>query len=369
MKPLSARGIVLYTFGVAITLYLAWLFRDVLIVIYVSALFAVVLMPLVQVIMRLHIGKWHPGRGMAVLLMLIITVGALTVFAFVALAPAFHDLREFIHELPQRAPGFFNRLEQIPIIRDIDFEVVQEKIQDYVGNSATYLVKFASDWAGALLRVITGIVLTIYFIIEGDEAYAWFLSLFPVERRLRLDQTLSRASVRMGRWLLGQGTLMMILGVSSTIVFALLHVRYAYALGVIMGLFNIVPVAGAMVSMTLALLIAALDSWTHVVGVAIFFAIYLQVENSYLTPRIMKTQVDLAGLTILIALLIGSGLAGIIGAMVAVPTAVLIAVILKEYAVYEEQVIAAPHPVPTEQAPALPPQKPAEQPPSTIILP
>ncbi|HLJ77677.1 MAG TPA: AI-2E family transporter, partial [Acidobacteriaceae bacterium] len=154
---------------------------------------------------------------------------------------------------------------------------------------------------------------------------------------------------------------MAILGISSTIVFAVLRVRYAYALGVIMGLFNIVPVAGAMVSMTLVLLIAALDSWTKVVGVGIFFIIYLQVENTYLTPRIMRTQVDLAGLTILIALLIGSSLAGIIGAMVAVPTAVLIAVVLKEYAVHEEQVIEEPHPVQVEP--------PVPAPPSTIILP
>ncbi|HEY6445511.1 MAG TPA: AI-2E family transporter [Acidobacteriaceae bacterium] len=346
-RPLGARGAVLFAFGVGIAIYLAWLLKDVLVVLYVSALFAVVLMPLVRSIMRLHIRQWHPGRGSAVLIMLLATAGTLTLFGFFALAPAFRDLREFFKELPQKGPQFFARMQQIPFLRDIDTDSLQEKIQDLVGNSATYAVKFASDWAGAAARVIAGMVLTIYFIIEGDEAYAWFLSLFPVERRLRLDQTLARASVRMGRWLLGQGTLMLILGVSSTVVFYSLHVRYAAALGVIMGLFNIVPVAGAIVSMSLALLIAALDSWGRVLGVAIFFVIYLQVENSWLTPRIMKTQVDLAGLTILIALLIGSSLAGIIGAMVAVPTAVLVAVVLNEYAVHDEAIIEEPHPVTT----------------------
>ena len=87
-----------------------------------------------------------------------------------------------------------------------------------------------------------------------------------VERRLRLDQTLARASERMGRWLLGQGTLMLIMGVCSTIVFALLRIRYAYALGVIMGMFNLVPVAGAMVSVSIVVLVAALDSWGRVLG-------------------------------------------------------------------------------------------------------
>ncbi|HEX4036570.1 MAG TPA: AI-2E family transporter [Acidobacteriaceae bacterium] len=344
-KPLSPRGVVLFGFGVAIVLYFAYLLHDVLVVIYVSALFAVVLMPVVGAIMKLHLRSWHPGRGMAVFILLLATAGSLAVFFMFALTPAFRDLREFIRELPQKGPQFFNRLEQVPVLRDMDLDALQEKLQDLVANSATYAVRFASDWAGALARVLAGMVLTVYFIIEGDEAYAWFLSLFPVERRMRLDQTLARASARMGRWLLGQGTLMLILGVSSTIVFALLRVRYAYALGVIMGLFNLVPVAGALVSVSLVVLVASLDSWGRVVGVLVFYFIYVQIENTWLTPRIMKTQVDLAGLTILIALLIGSALAGVIGAMVAVPTAVLVAVLLKEYAVHDEAIIEGPHPV------------------------
>lgn len=344
-KPMDPRNIVLFAFGVALTLYLAWILRDVLTVIYVSALFAVVLMPLVRGVMKLHIGRWRPGRGMAVFLIVLLAGGSLACFFTFGLRPAFVDLREFIRELPQRGPEFFNRMEQLPVLRDVNLDSLQEKIQDLTANMATYAVRFASDWAGVIARVIAGIVLTVYFILEGDEAYAWFLSLFPVERRLRLDQTLARASARMGRWLLGQGTLMLILGACSTIVFVLLHVRYAYALGVIMGLFNIVPVAGALVSVSLVVVVAALDSWGRVAGVLIFYFAYVQLENTWLTPRIMKTQVDLAGLTILIALLIGSSLAGIIGAMVAVPTAVLIAVILNEYAVHEEGIIEEPHPV------------------------
>jgi predicted PurR-regulated permease PerM len=114
-----------------------------------------------------------------------------------------------------------------------------------------------------------------------------------------------------------------------------------------MGLFNLVPVAGALVSVSLVVIVAALDSWGRVVGVLVFYFIYLQIENTWLIPRIMKTQVNLAGLTILIALLIGSALAGIIGAMVAVPTAVLIAVLLNEYAVHDEAIIEPPRPVDT----------------------
>ena len=81
---------------------------------------------------------------------------------------------------------------------------------------------------------------------------------------------------------------------------------------------------------------AAIDSWEKVLGALIFYVIYVQVENSYLTPRVMKSSVNLAGLAVLVALLMGSKLAGVVGAMVAVPTAVLVAVLIEEYLVQED---------------------------------
>ena len=142
----------------------------------------------------------------------------------------------------------------------------------------------------------------------------------------------------MGKWLIGQGSLMLILGVTSTLVYLSLHVRYAYALGVLTGFLNIIPVVGAAVCVTLAIFVAAIDSWQRVVGIAIFYVIYLQVENSFLTPRIMRNSVGLPALAILMALLLGSALEGVPGAMVSVPTAVLVAELVNEYLVVKEPV-------------------------------
>ncbi len=116
-------------------------------------------------------------------------------------------------------------------------------------------------------------------------------------------------------------------------VYLSLNVRYAYALGVLTGALNIIPVVGAAICIGLALLVAAIDSWGRVVGVAVFYLVWVQVENSYLVPRIMKNRVGLPALAILVALLLGSALAGILGAMVAVPTAVLVTELLDEYVV------------------------------------
>ena len=341
-KQRTLRSDIVFTFLLALGIYLAWLVRDVLVLIYVSALFAVVLMPVVRFIMKLRIGAWQPGRGSAIVILFLAVAGFATLFFVFALPPVVRDVREFISELPTRGPQLLSRVRRIPFMQKVDVAALNAKLQDFAANFATYLLLSIRHWASKLFDIITSIILTIYFTLEGEMAYHWILSFFPVDMRQRLDVTLARAETRMGKWLLGQGTLMLILGVSSTILFVILDVRYAYALGVLMGLFNIIPIAGAVITVALAILVAAIDSWGRVLGVAIFYAIYAQVETSYLTPRIMRSSVDLPGLAVIVALLLGSAYDGIVGAMVAVPTAVLVAVLLDEYAVKSEPIIAEP---------------------------
>jgi predicted PurR-regulated permease PerM len=258
---------------------------------------------------------------------------AITAFGFIALPPVIGDMHQFAGEMPTKLPAIMQKLKQVPFANNLNMDDLTAKLQDFVSNAATYLFLAVRDWAGSLANIVMGFVLTVYFILEGDHAYDWFLSLVPAEGRSRLDLALRRARVRMDKWLVGQGSLMLILGVLSTIVYLSLNIRYAFALGVLTGLLNIIPVLGAAVCVALALMVAAIDSWGRVLGVAIFYLIYLQVENSFLTPRIMRNSVGLPGLAILLALLLGSGLGGVAGALVSVPTAVLVSVLVDEYLV------------------------------------
>jgi predicted PurR-regulated permease PerM len=335
-SPRTLRSDIVFTFALALACYLAWLIREVLVLLYVSALFGVVLTPLVRSTSGFRVGRFQPFKGTAIFLLLLIAAGALAAFGFLALPPVIRDLQGFAQEMPTRLPGLLEKLNNLPMAQHLDTADISSRLQGFVSQAATYLLFSISDWAGKLFDLVMGFILTIYFILEGDHAYRWFLSFFPHERRERLDKALQRAEIRMGKWLLGQGSLMLILGVTSTIVYLSLHIRYAYGLGVLTGLLNIVPVLGAAVCIALALLVAAIDSWGRVLGIAIFYVIYLQVENSYLTPRIMKNRVDLPGLAILVALVLGSALEGVLGALVSVPTAVLVAVLLDEYFVHKD---------------------------------
>ena len=330
------RSDIVFAFILALACYLAWLVRDVLVLLYVSALFAVVLAPVVRSTARFRIGRWQPFKGAAILFLLLGVVAAICAFGFLALPPVIDDLQEFGREMPARLPSILQKLQSFPLAQHLDTADISARLEGFASNAATYLLLSIRDWAGKLFEVVMGFVLTVYFILEGDQAYRWFLSLFPQDQRLRLDETLQRAEVRMGKWLLGQGSLMLILGVTSTIVYVSLHIRYAYALGVLTGLLNIIPIVGAAVCIGLALLVAAIDSWGRVLGVAVFYLIYIQIENSYLVPRIMKSRVGLPGLAILVALLLGSAFAGVLGALVSVPTAVLVAELLDEYVVHKD---------------------------------
>lgn len=327
----NLRGDILFAFSLAIGLYLAWLLREVLVLLYVSALIAVVLMPVVRGVRRLRIHNWQPSHGVAIILIMAGTLSGVAVFLLLTLPPVVHEVTNFVHRLPGRSPALIQKVEHLPLIRHFDLPALEAKIKQSISAHVGGFVTSVGDWAGKLFDILTGIILTIYFLAEGDSVYRWSLSLVPVDRRQRLDQTLQRAAARMGRWLLGQFMLMLILGVCSGIVFGLMKVRYAFALAVLMGAFNIVPVVGALVSTSIAMLIALSDSWEKALGVMIFEIIYLQIENGFLVPSIMKTRVDLAGTAVFVALLFGASLAGVVGALVAVPSAVLVAVLLEEY--------------------------------------
>jgi predicted PurR-regulated permease PerM len=293
-------------------------------------------MPAVTHITQFNIRGYRPSRPIAIILLILSVLFILAVFFTTGLPPVLRDLRQFSIDLPQHIPEIVARIKKIPMADKFGIDTLAQRAEGAFTATASYLFTSLPLWLGHIFDILTTTFLCIYFMLEGEYAYRFFLSLFPHDQRTRLSFTLKKAERKISKWLLGQGLLMLILGVASTIVFGLLHVRYFLLLGFLMGLFNIIPIAGGVITILLAAGVAALDSWTKMFGVFIFYAIYINVENAVLTPRIMRSSVNLMGLTVLVALLLGTALAGIVGALVAVPTAALITVLLEEYAVHKD---------------------------------
>ena len=178
-KPRNLRSDIVFTFGLVLACYLAWLIRDVLVLLYVSGLFAVVLTPVVRLISNIRIGRNQPFKRSAVFLLLLVVAAALTAFAGLALPPVIRDMQGFARDMPSRMPALIDRFKHMPFADRIDTNDLSSRLQDFVSHAATYLLLSISNWAGRLFDIVMGLILIVYFITEGDQAYRWFLSFFP----------------------------------------------------------------------------------------------------------------------------------------------------------------------------------------------
>lgn len=337
---MNHRSDILFFFGVLLVLWTAYLVRDVLLLIYVSALFAVVLSPAIGGIQRLRVGSWRASRGFALICLILLMALAATLFMVFALPPIYRDARQFAVDWPRHLASLSESLRHVPFADKIDTAQLQKLGAEIVGGAGGLFLNLA----GGIFGVFTAVILTAYFIIDGDRALRWAVSLFPLNQQPRLQSTLLHAEHRMRNWLIGQALLMSCLGLTSLAAYYFLHLRYFYVLAIFAGVANIVPIAGPISAVVIASTIAALDSPEKVLGVIIFHGVYVQFESAFLSPRVMRSTLQLSPLAVIVALALGGSLAGVVGALVSVPTAALVAVFADEYLVKKkkkDEVLAA----------------------------
>lgn len=333
----NLRSDIVFGIGLLILLFFIWQVADVLLLVYVSALFAVVLAPAINIIRRLRIGKWQPNRAVAIAILIILVLGVATLLIALIVPPIINDAAEFAHNFPEKITAVQDKIRHIPFLENFNLSGVQASIATMLGGA----VGLFRGVAGGIFGVFSAIILTVYFILDGSRAFQWGLSMVPARHRDRLERTLHRGENRMRHWLVGQSVLMLILGTLSCIAFALLHLKYFVALALLAGLLNIIPIVGPVVAVTLASIVALVDSPAKLAGVLLFFLLYQQLETGFITPRVMKFSVDLPPLAVIISLMLGGALAGVLGALVAVPTAALCAVLIDEYLVKKDRAGAA----------------------------
>lgn len=324
------RSDILFFFGVLLVLWTAYAVRDVLLLIYVSALFAVVISPAIGFIQKIKIGPWRPGRGFAIVFLILMFALAGTIFMVFAFPPIYRDAREFAADWPSHLATLSEQIRHLPFGGKIDPAELQKYAGQIVGGAGGLFLNLA----GGIFGIFTGIILTVYFIIDGERVFRWAVSLFPLVEQPRLASTLLRSENRMRNWLIGQALLMTSLGLTSLGVYYALDLKYFYMLALYAGIANIVPIVGPISALALSSTVAAAQgSPTKVLGVILFHAIYVQFESALLSPRVMRSTVHLSPLAVIIALALGGSLAGVLGALVAVPTAAVVAVFADEYLV------------------------------------
>jgi predicted PurR-regulated permease PerM len=321
--------------GVALVLgWMLYLSRGVLLLVYVSALFAIGFSPLVRLLERqrwLPIGTRRLPRWMAILVVYVGILGVVVGVGFVVLSPLVRQARELARQLPamvERVQGYL--VERGLLAEPITLQEALEKAP--VGPSADYVgTVLGALWGvlGGLVGVVTILILTFYLLVEAESILSTFVRLFPPRRRARVEAVSREITRKVSAWLGGQLLLAAIIGSTAAIGLGLLGVPYFYVLALIAAIGEVIPVVGPILAAIPGIAVAFGESGSLALWVSLFYLVQQQVENHVLVPKLMERQVGVSAVTVIVALLIGSAVLGVVGALLAVPTAAIAQVLFQ----------------------------------------
>jgi predicted PurR-regulated permease PerM len=316
-------------------LWAAYLVRDVLLLIYMSGLLAVGFSPIIRLIERqefLPIGTRRFPRWLAILVLYLFIIGALVGIGFLVVPPLVHQAQQLWGALPQ----MFERAQEFLVQKGLLREqlTIQEAVErtpvSKGGDAVTTVFGALAGVVGGLFGFLTILILTFYLLVEAATLRTSLLQLFAPARRARVDAVSRDITLKVSAWLGGQLFLGAIIGSSSALGLWLIGVPFFYVLALISGVGELIPVVGPILSAIPAVLVASTVSLKAALFVIIFFIIQQQVENHLLVPKIMARQVGVSAVTVIVSLLIGGKLLGILGAILAVPTAAILQVLFSE---------------------------------------
>jgi predicted PurR-regulated permease PerM len=327
----AAQAVAVAALGVVVvwTMYLA---RDVLLLIYVSVLLAIGFGPVVHAIEHQQIvpvGKRLP-RWLAILIVYVLIVGTITIVGFLVIPPLVTQARALWTALP----GLIDRGQALLIRYGLlDHRITLEEALRRApasGDAVGTVAMAATNVVQGVFALLTVLILTFYLLIESATLFRGFARLFPRPDRPRVREAAEQISVKVSAWLSGQLFLGGVIGVSAAVGLYALGVPYFYVLALVAAFGEMIPVVGPVLSAIPAVAVGFTVSPQTGLFVLIFFLAQQQVENHFLVPKIMSRQVGVSAVTVIIALLIGGSLLGIIGAILAVPSAAILQVVIEE---------------------------------------
>lgn len=305
---------------------------SVLLLIVVSLFLACGLNPSVEFLERRGL-----ARPWAVASVIVAALLGLALF-LVAIVPVITDQ---VAALSDNVPGWLDDLRGNHRIQELDqdYDII-EKIQNYVtdgdflGTLFGGALGFGLKILSALFNAFIILVLTLYFLASLDTTKKAIYRLAPASRRDRVTKLGDRVIHNIGGYVSGAFIVAMCAGITSLVfLFAVGLSEYAVALAFVVTVLDVIPMIGATIGAVIVTAIAFATDVKTGIACAIFYLIYQQVENYVIYPRVMKRSVDVPGAVTVIAALVGAALLGVVGALLAIPTAAAVLLVMREVVV------------------------------------
>ena len=272
------------------------------------------------------------------------TILTLTAIGFLIIPPLLGQVTDFVEEVPDliddltAGRGPFGFLQEDYQLVDRIREAIEERGPAGVLGLSASVLDVARSIVVAVVGVVTITFLTFFFLLEGPRTVQRVLDLLPDGTRVRYERVGNEIYRTISGYVSGNLFISLIAGVTSTIVLFAVGSDFAIALGLLVAILDLVPLAGATLAAIFVSTIIFIETdWIRFVVVVVFFIAYQQLENHLLQPLVYGRTVQLSPLAVLCAVLIGAELAGILGALVAIPVAGSLLAIGREVLLYRRE--------------------------------
>jgi predicted PurR-regulated permease PerM len=336
---------------VVLTLYLIYLLRKPIGWLLIAAFIAIALSGPVNYLHR------HMRRGFAIaivyfgLLLVPIGLGALIIPTVVT------QVENFATNAPRYAQDARDYIEKNRTLRglqrkyDIAGEIQKkaEKLPTQIGTAAGVLGDIGLGIVNSLFALITILILSAFMLGSGRRWIDRLLEFQPEDRAIRLRRVADHVSAAVGNYVAGAVLQAIVAGATAYVVMMILGIPFRGPLAVLIGVFDLIPLVGATIGAILVGIVTLfVDFPTATIVWVVWSVVYQQVENTVIQPRIQQRAVDVEPFFVLVAVLFGSKLLGVIGALVAVPAAATVQISIREWLRYREemQVIEGVRPEP-----------------------
>lgn len=322
--------VVLTVLGILALLYAAYLVRSVLVLTIVSAFLAVGLDPAVRRLEDLGL-----RRGFAVAVLFVTVIILLAGFVIAIVPPLVSQVTNFVTDLPKYVQDIAQnnpRIREFVAQNDVT-ERLRDATKDLPGliqGSLGGVLGVAGSILGKFFSLITVLVLTIYFLLSLSKIRAGTLKLIPKSRRHRAQQLADPILGKIGSYIEGQLTIALLSGGLAFLFFLIIALPFPIALALWVSIAGLIPLVGATIGAIPAIIVAFFGSMGHGIAIVVYFIVYQQLENYVIAPRIFTRAVDVSPAAVLLAALIGGTLLGFVGALMAIPVAASLKLIMQE---------------------------------------
>jgi predicted PurR-regulated permease PerM len=347
--------IVLVVVGVAITLYLLWLLRKPISWLLIATFLAVALSPPVNWLNM----RMRRGFAISIVYLGLLLVPVLLIALIVP--PLISEANDFADNVPRYADDVTEYVQKNDTLREInnDYDITAKlkeeasKLPSRLGGAAGTLRDIGFGIVNSLFALITILVMTAFLLGSGRQWTDAFIDSRPPEQRERLRRARDNMASAVGGYVAGALTIAMIAGIATYIMLLILGVPFRGPLAVIAGLFSLIPLIGATIAAVLIGLVTLFENFPTATIVWVIWAIvYQQLENHIIQPQIQKRTVNVQPLITIVAVLFGATLLGVMGALVAIPVAASIQILVREYVDLRTLSIKTPEPPPPPPEPA-----------------